>query len=311
MPTTYSYPGVYVEEIQPLSRPIAGVSTSTAGFIGVARGTDPTKMPEMPESTDSEKKYYPIQAETIPKLVTSWDEFCQSFGTVWTGNKHLALAVYGFFDNGGTRCHVARIETLRTADIDKCLKRFAEIDEISIVAAPLPPKDLTPEELRAESAAAVGRAIAAARAGTNQAFDAADQAYKRAVADEQKAQAEFKKAEWWRQEKEKEASQAEDAAKLAPDDQVKRDAAQEARKIANAAKTEEVSKEASRQLATQLKNSTQTVRDKAEKAKTDAEALNPPVPPANPPVPPAPANEPPRPRRSRRSTVCSLNIANN
>ena len=69
MPTTYSYPGVYVEEIQPLSRPIAGVSTSTAGFIGVAN--DPTPMPETPKSTDNKQKYYPIsgeQAEACDKL---------------------------------------------------------------------------------------------------------------------------------------------------------------------------------------------------------------------------------------------------
>jgi phage tail sheath protein FI len=50
MPTTYSYPGVYVEEIKPLSRPIAGVSTSTAGFIGIAE--DLTDMPETPKSTE-------------------------------------------------------------------------------------------------------------------------------------------------------------------------------------------------------------------------------------------------------------------
>ena len=36
MATVYEAPGVYVEEIPPVARPIAGVGTSTAAFIGVA-----------------------------------------------------------------------------------------------------------------------------------------------------------------------------------------------------------------------------------------------------------------------------------
>src|SRR5512145_2939015 len=35
----YLSPGVYVEEVPPLARPIAGVGTSTAGFIGVIPDT--------------------------------------------------------------------------------------------------------------------------------------------------------------------------------------------------------------------------------------------------------------------------------
>src|SRR5437660_11897975 len=34
-------PGVYVEEVPPIARPIAGVGTSTAGFIGIV----PDKIP--------------------------------------------------------------------------------------------------------------------------------------------------------------------------------------------------------------------------------------------------------------------------
>jgi len=92
MPTTYSYPGVYVEEIQPLSRPIAGVSTSTAGFIGFAE--DNTPMPEKPTSTTGNLQNYTISPAKKPKLVTSWDEFLRSFGNVNATNKYLALAVY-------------------------------------------------------------------------------------------------------------------------------------------------------------------------------------------------------------------------
>ncbi len=76
MPTTYSYPGVYVEEIKPLSRPIAGVSTSTAGFIGIAE--DLTDMPETPKSTEDKKDPYKIHPPKKPLLLTSGRT---SFGT--------------------------------------------------------------------------------------------------------------------------------------------------------------------------------------------------------------------------------------
>ena len=36
----YFAPGVYVEEVPPVARPIAGVGTSTAAFIGVADRLD-------------------------------------------------------------------------------------------------------------------------------------------------------------------------------------------------------------------------------------------------------------------------------
>src|SRR4051794_32858636 len=49
---TVRYPGVFVEEMDPLSRPIAGVSTSTAGFIGLA--SDDTPMPEKPGAPKSD-----------------------------------------------------------------------------------------------------------------------------------------------------------------------------------------------------------------------------------------------------------------
>src|ERR1700704_311517 len=43
MPGPYLAPGVYVEEVPAAARPIAGVGTSTAGFIGVV--ADNVSMP--------------------------------------------------------------------------------------------------------------------------------------------------------------------------------------------------------------------------------------------------------------------------
>ncbi len=81
-----SYPGVYVEEISSGVRPIEGVSTSTAAFIGIAeRG-----------STDEAKK------------ITSWAEFEKIYGTYKNGS-YLAHSVFQFFNNGGRQCYIVRI----------------------------------------------------------------------------------------------------------------------------------------------------------------------------------------------------------
>ena len=137
MAKTYTYPGVYVEDVLPLFRPIAGVSTSTAGFIGISADlSGDNKMPENPNAKVKADAFYKQYDAKTPKLLTSWNDFQQFFGLVCAENKLLALAVYGFFENGGARCYVARIQAYKPEDFQACLDAFAAIDEISIVAAP-------------------------------------------------------------------------------------------------------------------------------------------------------------------------------
>ena len=88
----YLAPGVYVEEIEIGAKPIEGVSTSTAGFLGVAE-MGPT--------------------EGLPKLVTSFSDFQRKFGGYLPEShgiyRFLPYAVDNFFINGGSRCYVMRI----------------------------------------------------------------------------------------------------------------------------------------------------------------------------------------------------------
>ena len=144
----YLAPGVYVEEVPSSVQPIAGVGTSTAGFIGVAAGID---MPMQPGKfvsdslgkpvADSLGNFTPIpfdiaEAE-VPHLITSWESFKNHFGDFQDGNLILAHAVYGFFNNGGTRCYVARAESaLDAGKVGEILELFAGIDEIALVAVP-------------------------------------------------------------------------------------------------------------------------------------------------------------------------------
>ena len=136
----YLAPGVYVEEVPSAVKPIAGVGTSTAGFIGVSanitRAWDPAKRTGMPARPTGEA--YQQAAALSPQPVNSWTQFTQKFGDIQDANQYLAHAVYGFFNNGGTRCWVTRIAAPGD-DLERALQQFESIDEIAIVAAPLPP----------------------------------------------------------------------------------------------------------------------------------------------------------------------------
>lgn len=149
----YRSPGVYVEEVASGSAPIAGVGTSTAGFIGVVSASSSTTTPAATEETTSGGKKTAkttastntsTDSATLPpadlaavgdvKLCTNFTEFKKFFGDFSdtdSAQSNLAHAVYGFFSNGGTRCYVVKVE-----DIAKALEIFEAIDEIAIVAAP-------------------------------------------------------------------------------------------------------------------------------------------------------------------------------
>ncbi|MFF4664713.1 phage tail sheath family protein [Streptomyces sp. NPDC001282] len=83
---SYLSPGVYVEEIESGSRPIEGVGTSVAAFVGFARKG-------------------PFDE---PTLITNWSQFVATFGDFVDGT-YLASAVHGFFSNGGGVCYVVRV----------------------------------------------------------------------------------------------------------------------------------------------------------------------------------------------------------
>lgn len=83
----YLAPGVYTEEISTGPVPIEGVSTSTAGFVGLTE-----------------------RGPTTVRLVTSLRDYQRWYGgPVDPATSYLPFAVKGFFDNGGQRLFVARV----------------------------------------------------------------------------------------------------------------------------------------------------------------------------------------------------------
>ena len=144
----YLAPGVYVKEEPAAVRPIAGVGTSTAAFIGIVPNTvtvpvraNPAFDPSKPPGPDNQPAV--TETFTLPAAAgqvvecTLFTDFTRAFGDFSTdnGQRRLAHAVYGFFNNGGSRCYVVR-ETAEANISSSALVKLAAVDDVAIVAAP-------------------------------------------------------------------------------------------------------------------------------------------------------------------------------
>jgi uncharacterized protein len=91
----YLTPGVYIEEVNTGPRPIEGVGTACAAFVGLAPNGPPNQ----------------------PVLVTNWMQYVNTFGSPDESGKrdphmkgaYMSHSVYGYFLNGGGRCYVTRL----------------------------------------------------------------------------------------------------------------------------------------------------------------------------------------------------------
>ena len=87
---SYLHPGVYVEEIPSGSRPIEGVSTSTAAFVGVTRRksfTDPV----------------------VPELIGSLGDYLDLYGPILSDADDMGRAVQAFYQNGGGAAYICSL----------------------------------------------------------------------------------------------------------------------------------------------------------------------------------------------------------
>jgi uncharacterized protein len=119
--SVYRAPDIYVEEVPSGERPIERVGTDVAGFVGIA-----------PDSGAHLGEFVPIN---------NWLQFLREFAPEGNDTStHLSNAVYGFFQNGGSRCYVVNVGTNGSiaggGRNRQGLDLLEEIDEIAIVAAP-------------------------------------------------------------------------------------------------------------------------------------------------------------------------------
>jgi hypothetical protein len=99
---TYLTPGVYVEEMPSASKPIEGVGTSVAAFVGLAPGG-------------------PVNT---PMQISNWSQFARVYGDPqnpengpFMEGAYLAHSVYGYFLNGGSLCWVVRVGAAEEGEV--------------------------------------------------------------------------------------------------------------------------------------------------------------------------------------------------
>jgi phage tail sheath protein FI len=102
----YLSPGVYVEEVDRGPKPIEGVGTAMAAFVGF------TERAELLRQVDGE--WITQDLLNSPQLITNWSQYTERYGEFVEG-VYLPHAVYGYFNNGGTRCYVVSVRTLGKA----------------------------------------------------------------------------------------------------------------------------------------------------------------------------------------------------
>ena len=90
---TYLTPGVYVEEVPSANKPIEGVSTSVAAFVGLTPGG--------PQHPDADLELDPVREDLRRSVNPDNGPFMEG--------AYMAHSVYGFFQNGGTNCWIVRV----------------------------------------------------------------------------------------------------------------------------------------------------------------------------------------------------------
>ena len=93
MPSTVTFPGVFVEEISSGIHPIEGVPTSTTAFVGWARKGPRHK----------------------PTKIASFADYERIFGGLWRFGT-MGYAVRHFFLNGGSEALIVRVASAKTGD---------------------------------------------------------------------------------------------------------------------------------------------------------------------------------------------------
>jgi phage tail sheath protein FI len=115
----YLTPDVYVEEVPAGPRPIQAVGTRTAGFVGQA----PRRDARVGEAY----------------AANNWTQFVREYVGQDSTSTALSNAVFGFFQNGGSRCFIVNTpdqDSIAGARGGGGLKALEAEDEVAIVAAP-------------------------------------------------------------------------------------------------------------------------------------------------------------------------------
>jgi phage tail sheath protein FI len=135
---------VYVEEVNSGPRPIEGVGTAMAAFVGFAPAG-------------------PVNKAT---LVTNWSQYVDTFGVANNGGRksahmkgaYLSHAVYGYFLNGGGRCYITRLGDSAKAEKTAATLQLPSRASKAIASITLQPKGTDSSPIDVEVAPPTGDA---------------------------------------------------------------------------------------------------------------------------------------------------------
>src|SRR5262249_2565101 len=120
MATTYTSPGVYVEEVSGGTHPITPIGVSTAGVVG-----------EAPHATAHGNGARPVN---------NWSEVGRNYRPQGATTPPPAPPVFGYFLNGGSRCYVVNVgkgQPVSGGGTDRRgLDVLEQVDEVAIVVCP-------------------------------------------------------------------------------------------------------------------------------------------------------------------------------
>lgn len=114
MLSTYTYPGLYLQDVYPPPDP--SLLTGVPVFLGWAeQGTT-----------------------NAPQLISFWRQFSETFGSPSDSAYRMPYAVRGFFENGGLVCYVVRLNRSNDplADLQAGLAAIELLDDSDLVCAP-------------------------------------------------------------------------------------------------------------------------------------------------------------------------------
>jgi uncharacterized protein len=117
---TYLTPGVYVEEVSSGSKPIEGVATAVAAFVGLLPGGPINK----------------------PMRISNWTQFATIYGDPqnpengpFMEGAYMAHSVYGYFQNGGSLAWIIRVGSEKSSPAPRAALPSATDKEVEALSA--------------------------------------------------------------------------------------------------------------------------------------------------------------------------------
>src|SRR5205807_6748036 len=135
----YLSPGVYVQEMPSATKPIEGVGTAMAAFVGFAAAGPANR----------------------PALISNWSQYVNTYGSLEDGGQrtphvpgaYLSHAVYGYFLNGGGRCYVTRVGVPAAANEEKAAPiQLPSRPSKAVPSFMVHPKDTANQDIQGEIA---------------------------------------------------------------------------------------------------------------------------------------------------------------